>query len=698
MLEASSIAVVGASGRDGTLGERMVTELLRSPSKPQVHPVNPRHSEIQGLRCVASLEQVDGPVDLVLLGVRDEELEPELCKAAAIGAGGALVFGSAFGIASDGVTPLRERLGKIATAAGMELCGAGCMGFVNVSHGLRAIGYIEPDPLPPGPIAFVSHSGSVFSALLRARRGFGWTLVVSSGQELVTPAAAYIEYALSLEETRVVGLLLESLREPGHFRAALAAAADRDVPVIALTVGGSPAGRTMVQAHSGALAGEDGAWEALFDAYGVTRVRDLEEMLDTLELFAAGRRARRHGTGVGVVHDSGAERALLVDLAETAGVPFAHLGASTLASLESLLDPGLCAENPLDLWGRGADTQRLFTDALLAIGSDPSVAALALCVDLVPEFDGDESYPLAVAEAHARLDLPVVVLSNVHAALDEAAACALRAHGVPVLEGTRSGLLALGHLLSLGDGPAVRLSPLPDAVPGRRDRWLARLAGLVEGSLDGTESFALLRDYGIKSPSFVSVADRSDIVDVMHELSFPVVLKADRAHKTDAGGVVLGIADDAALLTAYEEMAGRLGPDAIVAETAPEGVEIAVGIVSDPGLGPLIVVGAGGILVELLADRVVALPPLDEARAHSLIERLRVGALLRGQRGQPPADLDALCRAIVAVSTIACELGTELAALDINPLRCGPHGALALDVLVETPSRQPVSTGGAPVR
>jgi acyl-CoA synthetase (NDP forming) len=683
MLEASSVAVVGASGRAGTLGERMVTELRRSPSRPDIHLVNPRYSEIDGLRCVPSLDEVGVPVDLVLLGVRDGALEPELEKAASAGAGGAVIFGSAFGVAADGVTPLRACLAAIAGAAGMEICGAGCMGFVNVPRGLRAIGYLEPDPLPLGPIALVTHSGSVFSALLRARRGFGWTVAISSGQELVTSAAAYLEYALALEETRVVGLLLEVLREPSRFRSVLGAAATRDIPVVALTVGGSPTGRAMVQAHSGALAGDDGAWEALFEAYGVTRVRDLDEMADTLELFALHRRMRPGAGGLGVVHDSGAERALLVDLAETAGVPFAPLGAPTLARLESLLDPGLAATNPLDLWGQGADTQRLFTEALLALGSDPDVGALALCVDLVPELDGDDSYPLAVVEAREQLDLPVVVLSNVPSAVDYQVASALRAAGVPVLEGTRSGLLALGHLLSRADR-SPQLADPPTMVAERRDRWLARLAG---GALSAAESLTLLRDYGIESPRTLRVTNRSELAAAATELSFPVVLKTDAhgvAHKTEVGGVVLGLVDETVLVAAYVELSGRLGPDALVAETAPAGVELALGLVHDPALGPLVVVGAGGLLVELLADRAVALPPVDSRRARALLGRLAVARLLGGAHGLPPCDLEAVAAAVVAVSTIACELGSAVAALDVNPLRCGPFGAIALDALVET--------------
>src|SRR4051794_9094846 len=256
MLGARSVAVVGASARPGSFGERLVTEVLRSPSAPAVHLVNPRYDGVFGRPCVASLEEIDGPVDVVLLGVGDGALDGELARAAARGDRSAVVFGNAV---HDGQ---RSRLAAIARDAGMALCGGGCMGFVNIVGGLRAIGYLEREPLPAGPIALVTHSGSAFSALLRTRRALGYTLAVSSGQELVTTVADYVDYALDLAETRVLALLLESPRATDRLLASLRRAAEADVPAVLLTVGGSPAGAEMVTAHSGAVAGADAGWEA----------------------------------------------------------------------------------------------------------------------------------------------------------------------------------------------------------------------------------------------------------------------------------------------------------------------------------------------------------------------------------------------------------------------------------------------------
>jgi len=689
MLEARSVALVGASSRPGSLGERMVAEVSRSPAAPRVHLVNPRYQRIAGRPCHPSLADLPETVDLVLLGVPDSALAEQLSLAAERGDRSAVIFGGAYELpaVAPGTAGLRARLTDTARAAGMALCGAGCMGFVNVAYGLRAVGYIEPDPLPAGPVALVTHSGSVFSALLRSRRELGFTVAVSSGQELVTPAAAYARYALSLPQTRVLGLVLEAIRDPGLLQQVLATASAADVPVVLLTAGSSAAGRAMVAAHSGALAGQDGSWEALADAYGVHRVGDFAEMADTLELFAIGRRvATASGaatpataTGIAAVHDSGLERAHIADLAYELGLPFAAISDATRERLAGVLDPGLEPANPLDMWGGSRDAERQLTESLAALADDPAVAAVALAVDLLTEFDGDRSYPLAVNAAALRTAKPLTVLANIAAAVDPEAAAWLRQAGIPVLEGARSGLLALRHLLGHTARP-VRADP-PPVDAARRDRW-ARV--LAQGEPDGPVLLDLLRAYGIRAARACPAGTADGALAAAAEVGYPVVLKTGEpgiAHKSDAGGVVLGIRDPAGLAAAYAGLAGRLGPRVLVCETAGPGIELALGITRDPALGPLVVAGAGGLLVEFLADRAVALPPVDAAQALRMLGRLRVARLLAGIRGQPPADPGAIAGAVVAVSAIACELGDHLEALDINPLICGPDGAVAVDVL-----------------
>ncbi len=726
MLAARSVAVVGASQRPGSFGERMLAEVAASQSRPQIYPVNPRYPQIDGRRCYPSLADLPGPVDLVLLGVPDAALEAQLTLAARRGDRSAVIFGNAHedpgapgpagqpltdpdpasygpagpGSAGSGPGPgrgpgLRERLAGIASAAGMELCGAGCMGFANVTHGLRAMGYTEPDPLPAGPVALVTHSGSVFSAMLRLRRAIGFTLAVSSGQELVTTAPSYLDYALGLPGTRVLALVLEAIRQPALLRQVLARAAERDIPVILLTVGNSARGRMMVAAHSGALAAADGGWEALSRAYGVHRVGDLAELTDTLELFAIGRRPPRPPSrpaspapGIATVHDSGLERAHAADLAEQLGVPFAQLSEATRTRLADLLDPGLEPGNPLDVWGTGADTVGLFAGSLAALADDPSVAAVALAVDLVNELDGDDSYPLAALDAARRTCKPLAILSNLPSAVDQEVAAQLRRESIPVLEGLRTGLLALGHLLD-HTGARSRyeagLSGHATAGPARdEDRRRRGLALLAAGTASGAPLLDLLREYGIAAARAESADSADGALAAAGLIGYPVVLKTDEPaiqHKSDAGGVVLGVSGPAELAAAYAGLAARLGPRVLVCETVPSGVELALGLARDPALGPLIVVGAGGVLVEAIADRAVALPPVSEQTARQLLSELRISRLLAGFRGAPPADLDAIVRAVTGLSALAAELGGELQALDVNPLICGPDGAIAVDAL-----------------
>ena len=670
MIEGRTVAAVGAGERPDSLGWRMATEVLRSPGLSRSWFVNPHHRSVLDRPCLPSLADVPEPVDLVLLGVPDEALVEQVRLASARGDGGAVVFGSAHG--------LREEL--VAAAGGLELCGAGCMGFVNVSRGVRALGYLERDPLTPGPIALVTHSGSVFSSLLRTHRRLEYSLAVSSGQELVTTAADYLGHALSTDETRVVGLVLETLRDAPRMREVLAAAADRDVPVAALTVGTSSRGTALVGAHSGALAGSDAAWEALFAAFGVRRCDDLGELVDTLEAFAIGRRVRRRGSvghGIATVHDSGAERVLVADVAERLGVPFAILSDDTEERLAPLLDPGLAATNPLDIWGAGNRAEEVVGDCLVTLADDEAVDVVALAVDLVPEYDGDVAFPRALERLAAHTDKPVVVLSNLSSAVDQPLAADLRRQGIPVLEDTRSGLRALGHLLAAAD--PVRPPTAEPVRPERRERWLARLGS------DRLDALELVADYGIPVAPWTAVSDAGAAVRAAAQLGHPVVLKTAHpaaTHKVDVDGVRLGLADAAAVEAAYADLAARLGPCVTVQRQVPAGVEIALGLHRDPLVGPLVVVGAGGTLVELLDQRAVALPPVDATTARRLLDSLKVSRLLAGHRGGPPLALAPVVEAVVSMSRLAEELGDRLGAVDVNPLVVHPGGAIAVDALV----------------
>ena len=686
MLEARSVAVVGASVKEGSLGRQMMLELLRGGFDGAIYPVNPGYDDVLGHRCYPSIADVPGSVDLAILGVANHRIEQALGDAVAAGARSAVTFSSLYEAEPPrpGMPPLTERVATIARDAGIAMCGGNGMGFLSLDADLRATGFATPDHIRRGPVALVSHSGSAFAALAFNDRGIGFNVIVSSGQELVTDVADYMSYALAKASTHVIALLIETIRRPDAFRAALASAADADVPVIALKVGRTERSKSMVTAHSGALAGEDGAYEALFEAYGVVRVATLDEMADAMELFSSPRRVTTGG-GIASIHDSGGERVLFVDVAADLGVPFGQISEATIARIQEALDPGLEAANPLDAWGTGIDADRIFIECFHALHDDPDVAALAFVVDMTRQGEPfDAGYLHVAREVFNSTSKPFCIVSNLSSAVANDEAALVRDDRIPVLEGTTSGLTALRHLLAYRTGrersPAIAPEPVADGV---RDRWRARLA--TGGEFSELEALALLADYGVPAADARSAASVDGAVAAADEVGWPVAIKTMAPgvqHKSDVGGVVLDVADADGLRSAYEDIASRLGPHVVVAPMAPSGVEVALGIVRDPQFGALVLVAAGGVLVEVLHDRRLALPPVDARGARALIDRLRIRPLLDGVRGAPAVDVDAIARAVSRLSVMAVDLGDQLDAVDVNPLIATSGGCVAVDALV----------------
>jgi acetate---CoA ligase (ADP-forming) len=686
MLEARSVAVVGASVKTGSLGRQMMAELRRGGFDGAVYPVNPGYDEVDGYRCYPSLLEVPEPVDLAILGVANARIEAAMADAAELGAGSVVTFSSLYEEPSGGPS-LAERVAAIAAARGMAVCGGNGMGFVNVPGRLRATGFATPDDLRPGPVTFLSHSGSAFAAFAFNDRGIGFDLLVSSGQEVVTPMDAYLRFGLERDSTRVVALLLETVRNPDGFRAALARAAERDVPVFALTVGRTDASKALVVAHSGALAGEHGAYEAVFDAYGVHEVRSLDEMADAIELFSSPRRVHA-GRGIASIHDSGGERALFVDLATEHDVPIAGVSEATLGRIAATLDPGLEAANPLDAWGTGIDADRIFRESFAAFHDDDDVAAMAFVVDLTRQGEPyEEGYLQVARDVWTSTAKPFCLLSNLSAAVAADEARMLRDDGIPVLEGTTSGLLALKHLLDDASKRARAAPTKPRLVPEDvRSAWRSRLGEATP--VRELEALRLLADYGVPTVAARSAESVSAAADAAEEVGYPVALKTaapEVAHKTDADGVRLDISNAEDLRMAYEDVSARLGPSVSITAMAAKGVEMHLGIVNDPMFGPLVLVAAGGVMVEVLRDRALGLPPLDDAAALRLIDRLKIRPILDGVRGAAPSDVAALAHAVSRMTVLADDLGDLIDAIDVNPVIASPTSCVAVDALVVPP-------------
>jgi acyl-CoA synthetase (NDP forming) len=690
MLEARSVAVVGASVKEGSLGRQMLLELERGGFDGTIHPVNPGYDEVLGHRCFASMAELPGPVDLAILGVANARIEQAVKDAAAAGAAGAVTFSSLFEEEppEPGVPSLADRVAAIAREHGMALCGGNGMGFINLDAKLRATGFLSPDHLEPGGVTFLSHSGSGWAAFLFNDRMIRFNLLVSSGQEIVTTMDEYLSFALDQPTTKLVALLLETVRDADGFTAALAKAAEKGVPVFALKVGRTEGSKEMVVAHSGALAGEHGAYEAVFDTYGVHECRDLEEMADAIELFSSPRRVTT-GNGVASLHDSGGERALFVDVATETGVPLARISDETKAKIDAVLDPGLIADNPLDAWGTGIDADRIYRESFHALHDDPETAAVAFVVDLTRQGEPyDEGYLQVARDVFAATTKPFCVISNLPATIAKDEVGILRGAGIPVLEGTLTGLRALKHLLAdaatRGRVAAERPATGP---PDHRIKWRAILENFPGGQFAESMAFELLSGYGITTVKAEHATSLDEVEWAANGIGYPVALKTAMphiVHKSDVGGVRLNIAGVEELRRTYEELSDALGNLVTVEAMAPAGVEVALGIVRDPTFGPLVLVAAGGVLVEVIRDRKLALPPIDEDAARRLIDSLAMRPLLDGVRGAPPKDVGALAHAVSRLSVLAAELGDVIAELDVNPVIVSEHGCVAADVLIVT--------------
>lgn len=682
LLAPRSIALVGASPKPDSVGKGMIQGLRGGGFTGRVYAINPNYEEIDGIRCFRSLAELPEPVDHALLGVANARLEAAMADAVAAGIPAATILASGY-LDGDRTPPLTKRIAAMAREAGMAVCGGNGMGFYNNEARVRMCGYPPPDWIASGPIALISHSGSAFSALVHNDRRFGYCLAVSAGQELVTTAADYLDYALSMPSTRVVGLFLEAIRDPAGFLAGLARANARDIPVVAIKVGRTPESAALALSHSGALVGDDAVQRAVFRRHGVVEVEDLDEFANALLLFSQPRRLARGG--IATMHDSGGERELLVDLAAKERVPFAKINGATREKLAQRLDYGLEPINPLDAWGTGHDYQGIFGDCMSALLADPDTAIGALCVETRTGKSLHEGYAEAMQKAHAGSEKPVIFINNLAAPGDDDLAVNITRAGLPVLIGLSPALAAIRGAMGRRD---FRLRPpmMPAAPPkGLRARWQKRLA--AGGALEEAEGLRLFADYGVPVLPWRIAEDGPALLTAGRELGFPLVLKTASPgilHKSDVGGVKLGLADAAALAAAYDEMAPRLGPRVLITPMAPlgAGIELAFGAKIDPTFGPVVMVGAGGVLIEFLSDQAVALAPFDAAAAGRLIDSLALRPLLDGKRGRPPANLPTLAEALAAFSVMVADLGDLIAEIDANPVLATADGPLALDALV----------------
>ena len=670
LLRPRSVAIVGASENNDAMGEWSLKNLLKGGYDGDIYPVNPKYDEVQGVRCYASLAALPAVPDLVIFAVSDRWLEKVLDDAIEAGAKAAVIMSTLY-LDDDISPPLRERVAKKIRDAGLVVCGANGMGFYNVRDKVWGCGFDSSDHEGPGNVALISHSGSGMSGLIDSEERLRINLAVSTGNELDATMDEYLDFALDLPETKAVGLFVETARNPDGFRAALEKAAAKQIPIVAIKVGRTEKSAQLAVSHSGAMAGDDATYEALFDRYGVQRVRDMDELATALILFAEWPRVGPGG--LVTLHDSGGERQLMVDLADEAGVPLTELGADAISELENVLDPELPAVNPLDAWSRGGpDSADQMANSLAAMMKDPGTAIGAVVQDRAPYGKIYRGYIEYMQRGHAASGKPVALVAARQGTGHDDIAVTSTAEGFPVIDGVPAFLRGVRALFDYRDFLARSDGDLP--ATGRTT------SGIEPGEAG---ALRLLADCGLPVVPVTLVNKESDAV----ANEYPVVLKTavpGIAHKSDVGGVVLDIESDEELRAAYRDIAERLGPEALIAPMAEEGVEMMLGARTDPQFGPVVLIGFGGVYAETLRDVTFALPPFTAAHASRCVDRLQLRPMLEGQRGKQGADIDAFCESAARFSVMVDELRGDIREIDINPIIVHEKGCTVVDALIVT--------------
>ena len=680
-----SIAVVGASTEKTKIGGRPVDFLARLGYAGAIFPVNARAVEVQGLKAYASLLAIPSAVDLAILAVPAEGVLPVVEEAAAKGVKSVVIFSSGFAEVDEGGRHQQSRMAVIAKQAGMRILGPNCLGFANVA--MKAYASFSPvigiGQATPGRVAIVSQSGAfgAYAYSLARDRGLGLSHWIATGNEADVDVADCIGWLAEAADTNVILAYVEGAKDGGKLITALEMARAAGKPVIVTKVGRTALGSAAAASHTSALAGEDAVYDGILRQCGAFRARTIEEFFDVG--YAVSRCGLPKSNRIGIVTVSGGVGVLMADDAIEHGLDVVEMPASAQTAIKALV-PFASPRNPLDTTGQVSADRTLLersVEVMLGTGQYDLLATFQSAAGLSNEF-GPQMAELA---AKVRGRHPELAMASC-ALLRPEVRMSIEATGALAFEDPSRMIRTLGGLAKLGAAqklpPALTFDPIaPVSMP--------------HGSLNEADALALLAKAGVPVvPSQVCRTPEA-AVDAAQRFGFPVVVKIasrDILHKSDIGGVRLGLPDAASVRAAYDVVTGaarRHAPDAVidgvlVAPMISDGVECIIGVQTDPAFGPVVMFGLGGVLVEVLKDVSFRAAPFGVAVALAMIREIKGYLVLEGVRGKPAADIDALAHALVAVSRFAAGARDRLVTLDINPFVVRPKGkgAIALDAVV----------------
>ncbi|HET9014514.1 MAG TPA: acetate--CoA ligase family protein [Thermomicrobiaceae bacterium] len=691
-----SVAVVGASPRGG-YGLGVISALRSFGYAGTIYPVNPNHATIADLPAYPELGAIPEPVDAVAIAVPARAVPGVVRQAIATGARGGVAFGSGFAEAGEDGQALQAELRDLCGDR-FPLVGPNCLGVVNYRGAVALWAITTGSRRRAGSVGLVAQSGNMALTLMASSRGLELAHAVSAGNQAAVDVVDVMSFSLAEPGVRAIAAVIEGLADVAKFRRVAARAAARDVPIIALKLGRSEKAGRAALAHTGSLTGADQLYDALFEQEGVIRVDDLEELMETAKVLSADRRPA--GTGLGIFASSGGECGLVSDLAAASGVDLPDLLPDTREALRELLPPFANPLNPLDITASGWGSRAVFGGVASLLAETPGVDLVACVGDMTRssgslEHTGWDQMIAGMADARARTDKPVAVINTITDVAHEATD-AMAEQGLIHLSGARTALRAIGHAGRYGRwraaGRGARRDE-PEVDDERRAAALALLPAAGSGGASESAGKELLRRYGIPVPAGGLAGGVDEALALARAVGYPVALKVEAdgvAHKTEVGGVALGIASDERLRAEHAALLARIAPRlpdgalrGVRVERMASGlVELIVGGRNDPVFGPVVVAGLGGVLAEALGDVATRLAPVDAAEARRMLGGLRGAALLGPFRGRPAVDVAAAAEVIARVSRLLVEL-PEVRELDLNPVLVGAvgEGCVALDAL-----------------
>ncbi|HTY77443.1 MAG TPA: acetate--CoA ligase family protein [Candidatus Bathyarchaeia archaeon] len=702
LLRPRSVAVVGASDRPSP--GRMIIESLDCFGFPgPVYPINPNRETLFGRRCYRSIDELPEPVDVLAVGVNHTRVIEQMQAAARRGVRAAIIFDGGFAERGEEGRRRQEELTAICREAGIALCGPNCMGVVT-PHARSSI-YIQTlrDPARlAGNVGLVSQSGSIVISLLADCRRFGWSHVISSGNEAVLTAVDFLDYLIDDPATRIIALFLESVREPDRFVAALDRAADRGKPVVVLKVGRSERARRAITSHTGGLAGEARVFSAVLRAHRAIEVNELDEMVEVLACCQGPRWPG--GRRTAVMTASGGLAELLLDLGAAAGVDLPPLTPDARIEMQKAIGVLSGDGNPLDAWGNG-DYATNFPRAVALLGADPTFDVVTFCSD---SFDDQPygtperlmAYARILADGAAASSKPFYYLTTRPGIFRMDVFEFLRERGIPLIGGTRQGLGAIDRMAGWARPPALLRAGAAEGTA----RIATVLGARTRPTIHEHDAKRLLAEAGLPIVRERLVADLAEARAAAAALGYPIVLKVVSdtiPHRSEHGLVAVGLHDEKELVVEWERMSTRLAEmghrDAtgfLIQAMERGGLEVFAGVSADPDWGPALAFGTGGVLIETLADVALRTLPLREGDAEAMIAETRAGTLLAGYRGRPPGDVPALVRGLNALADFAWAERDHIAEIDVNPIvvRERGQGCVVVDALI-VPRRAPGCAG-----